>query len=151
VTKLRVQAILAIKKNNNYINGVFSSVPFSPSLFVKRLQTIAFKSINVLVDQSGSMSTGSNCSFLLLYKLVKSQFPDLSSKARSLKMLDLMKDKKVIKDIKASLPEIKKAIAEHRKQKEEAYVWQPKKSNVCCFSKQKNKISILKTKEKHFF
>lgn len=55
-----------------------------------------------------------------LYKLVKTQFPDLGSKARSQKMLELMKDKKVIKDIKANLGEIKKVIAEHRKQKEAA-------------------------------
>lgn len=55
-----------------------------------------------------------------LYKLVKTQFPTLSSKARSLKMLDLMKDKKVIKEIKSNLGEIKKVIAEHRKQKEAA-------------------------------
>lgn len=55
-----------------------------------------------------------------LYKLVKTQYPDLGSKARSLKMLDLMKDKKVIKEIKSNLGEIKKVIAEHRKQKEAA-------------------------------
>jgi hypothetical protein len=55
-----------------------------------------------------------------LYKLVKKQFPTLSNKDRSLKMLELMKDKKIIKEIRSNLDEIKKVIAEHRKQKEQA-------------------------------
>lgn len=54
-----------------------------------------------------------------IYKLVKKQFPNLNNKERSFKMLELMKDKKIIKEIKGNLGEIKKVLAEHRKQKEE--------------------------------
>ena len=53
----------------------------------------------------------------VLYKYVKTQYPNLSNKDRSFKMLELMNDKKVINEIKKDLSETKKIIAEHRKQK----------------------------------
>ena len=54
-----------------------------------------------------------------LYSMVKSQYPDLGNLDRAKKMEELLKDKKVMKELQNKIDELRGIIAEAKKMKEQ--------------------------------